>query len=245
MPFSRAAEGGAEPADDQERADSASARSRPAEPDVYLDVPDLKVEEIGLKAEDIRAKVSVQAEILDMLRLNVGADVSIGEVELDLSGVQAQVSLKVRLDEISAIVDRVLTTLDRNPRLAEELTKGLGAAAKDVTAVADRAVDDVERPAVEAERAVRSKADDVGGTADNRVVEQRRVHRVPEERPDGADSGAAGAEGIDEEPAPKPPARPVDSADERRRTGRRRPSGARRAGEEPRRGRPYPPRRRT
>ncbi|WP_243790858.1 hypothetical protein [Saccharopolyspora gloriosae] len=245
MPYSRAAENGEEPFDDQELPDSALEHSRTAEPDVYLDVPDLKVEEIGLKAEDVRAKVSVQAEVLDMLRLNVGADVSIGKAELDLSGVQAQVTLKVRLAEIAAIVDRVLTTLDRNPRLAEELTRGLGKMPQEAAEVADRAVDEVERPAVEAEREVRSELDDVGGTADNRATERRRVHRAPEERPADAAAGAEGAEGTDEEAAPKQPVRPVEPAQERRGAGRRRPSGVRHAGEEPRRGRPYPPRRRS
>ena len=40
----------------------------------------------------------------------------------------AQALLKVRLDHVTAIVDRVLTTLDRNP----ELVKSLGHAVEDV-----------------------------------------------------------------------------------------------------------------
>ncbi|MYW43568.1 hypothetical protein GT346_09540, partial [Streptomyces sp. SID161] len=84
-------------------------------PDVYLDVPVLKVDEIDLDVEDLRAHVSLQAEVLDLLKLNVGADVSLGRVHLGISGVEAQAQLKVRLDNVALIIDRVLTTLDRNP----------------------------------------------------------------------------------------------------------------------------------
>ncbi len=46
------------------------------EPDVYLDVPNLSVDEITLRVADLKARVSVSAEVLDLLKLNVGADVS-------------------------------------------------------------------------------------------------------------------------------------------------------------------------
>jgi hypothetical protein len=47
----------------------------PAEPDVLLDVPQLRVKEIILEVEDLRAHVSVQADVLNLLKLSVGADV--------------------------------------------------------------------------------------------------------------------------------------------------------------------------
>jgi hypothetical protein len=57
-----------------------------AEPDVLLDVPQLRVEEIILEVEDLRAHVSVQADVLNLLRLSVGADVQLGGVHLDING---------------------------------------------------------------------------------------------------------------------------------------------------------------
>ena len=45
-------------------------------PDVYLDVPVLEVDEIDLEVEDLRAHVSLQAEVLDLVKLNVGVDAS-------------------------------------------------------------------------------------------------------------------------------------------------------------------------
>jgi hypothetical protein len=110
------------------------------EPDVLLDVPVLKVDEINLNVEELRARVSLQAEVLDLLRLNVGADVFIGHVGLDITGVEAQALLKVRLDNVARIVDRVLTTIDRNPEILEQFTAGVGSAVEDVGGGAGEAV---------------------------------------------------------------------------------------------------------
>lgn len=48
------------------------------QPDVLLDVPAVKVEEIHLEVEDLSAQVSLQAEVLSLLKLRVGAEVSLG-----------------------------------------------------------------------------------------------------------------------------------------------------------------------
>ncbi len=84
------------------------------EPDVLLDVPVVKVDEITFEVEELRARILLQAEVLDLLKLNVGADVFIGHVGLEIKGVEAQALLKVRLDNVARILDRVLTTIDRN-----------------------------------------------------------------------------------------------------------------------------------
>ncbi|MFT9474278.1 hypothetical protein [Streptomyces sp. 11-1-2] len=129
-------------------------RSQPAgksgDPDVLLDIPQLQVEEINLQVEDLRARVSLQAEVLDLLKLNVGADVSLGRVELDIKGVEAQALLKVRLDNVAAIVGRVLSTIDRNPQILEQLTSGLGSAAESLGSGAEQAVGELGEGAGEA-----------------------------------------------------------------------------------------------
>ncbi|MFF5860062.1 hypothetical protein ACFY8B_31335 [Streptomyces sp. NPDC012751] len=166
---------GADAADDGGRAGGRAVAD--ASPDVYLDVPLLKVDEIDLDVEDLRAHVSLQAEVLDLLKLNVGADVSLGRVHLGISGVEAQALLKVRLDNVAVIINRVLTTLDRNPEILHELARGVGSAVQDVGGGAryaigelgtgaGRAVQDVGRGAGGAVRdvgrGVGSVAEDVG-----------------------------------------------------------------------------------
>ncbi|MER7078468.1 hypothetical protein [Saccharopolyspora kobensis] len=126
-----------EPGPDDE---SAAAGRGNAEPDVLLDVPDLRVDEISLEVEDLRAKVSLQAEVLDLVKLNVGADVHLGRVALEIKGVEAQALLKVRLDNVAGILERVLQTIDRNPQILENLTQGLGSAVREVGEGAGSAV---------------------------------------------------------------------------------------------------------
>ena len=45
------------------------------EPDVLLDVENLEVEKITLEVDDLRAHISVLAELANLLNLSVGADV--------------------------------------------------------------------------------------------------------------------------------------------------------------------------
>ncbi|GLY86277.1 hypothetical protein [Actinoallomurus iriomotensis] len=112
-------------------------------PDVYLDVPILKVEEIHLDVENLEAHVSLNAAVLDLLHLSVGADVSLGKVDLEITGVDAQALLEVRLDNVADIVDRVLTTVDRNPEILQQIGRGLESVVRDVGAGAGQAVGDL------------------------------------------------------------------------------------------------------
>jgi hypothetical protein len=114
-----------------------------AEPDVLLDVPQLRVEEIILEVEDLRAHVSVQADVLNLLRLSVGADVQLGGVHLEIKGVEAQALLKVRLDKVAEIINRVLSTIDRNPEIVDQIVGPLGAAASELEGTLGRSVDEV------------------------------------------------------------------------------------------------------
>jgi hypothetical protein len=113
------------------------------EPDVLLDVPVVKVDEITFEVEELRARILLQAEVLDLLKLNVGADVFIGHVGLEIKGVEAQALLKVRLDNVARILDRVLTTIDRNPQLLEGVVEGAGTAIAEIGEGAGSAVEDV------------------------------------------------------------------------------------------------------
>ncbi|MFL6045896.1 MAG: hypothetical protein ACJ72M_12345 [Propionibacteriaceae bacterium] len=114
-----------------------------AEPDVLLDIPQLRVEEIVLEVEDLRAHVSVQAEVLNLLRLSVGADVQLGGVHLEIKGVEAEALLKVRLDKVAEIINRVLATIDRNPEIVGQIVAPLGAAAGELEGTVGRSVDEV------------------------------------------------------------------------------------------------------
>jgi hypothetical protein len=96
------------------------------DPDVLLAIPNLGVDHIGITVDNLRADVQLHAKVLDLLELRVGAQVSIEKVEVNIENVRVQAMLKVRLDEVYKIVDRVMQTIDSNPEILTNLTGGLG-----------------------------------------------------------------------------------------------------------------------
>ena len=100
-----------------------------AEPDVLLEVPQLRVDEVVLDVGDLRARVSLQAMVPNLLRLSVGADVELSDVRLEIKGVDAQALLKVRLDKVAETISSVMTVIDRNPEILEMASDTLGSGA--------------------------------------------------------------------------------------------------------------------
>src|SRR5215213_10258093 len=101
-------------------------------PDVLLDAPVVSIKGLDFELDDLRAKVSLFAKVLDLVELSAGIDAYLGKVKLTIESVDVQALLKVRLDNVTAILDRVLTTIDRNPQIVQELTSGVGSAVEDV-----------------------------------------------------------------------------------------------------------------
>ncbi len=93
--------------------------------DVLLDVSELEVDRIKLTVKDLRAHVSVIAELAGLVSLQVGVDARLDEVELEIEGVRAKVLLKVRLDDVRAILKHALDTVAEHPEILENLTQAL------------------------------------------------------------------------------------------------------------------------
>lgn len=113
------------------------------QPDVLLDVPNLSVEEITLEVDNVDARLSLNARVANLVQLNAGADVSIGNVKLTIKGVKAQAALVVRLDNVRAIVERTLTTIENNPEIIETLGSTLNNTVDTVGGVANNTLDTV------------------------------------------------------------------------------------------------------
>jgi hypothetical protein len=94
--------------------------------DVYVDAPVVKVDEIKFELDDLRAHLAVLAEAGHFVQINAGVGVSLGKVELDIKGVEAQALLEARLGNVTKTLGRVLTTLDRNPELLKSVGDALG-----------------------------------------------------------------------------------------------------------------------
>jgi hypothetical protein len=148
-------------ADDEEAAATPATSDAPVrrdEPDVVLDIPNLHVDEINLRIDELDARVALEAKVLDLLRLDVGVDAQLRGVGLEIKGVDAEAHLRVRLDNLTVIVNRVMTTIDRNPQILEGLTERLGKTIDEVGSGAGRAIGDIGE-------GVGSAVEDVGGIA--------------------------------------------------------------------------------
>jgi hypothetical protein len=113
------------------------------QPDVVLDIPNLSVESITLEVQGLEAHVALDARLADLLKLTAGADVSLESVKLDIKGVQAQAALVVRLDNVRAIIERTLQTLDNNPQIITQLTGTVDSAVNVTGGVVNHTVDTV------------------------------------------------------------------------------------------------------
>ena len=137
------------------------------DPDIQLDVPVLNVEEIDLEVEDLQVRLSIQAELADLVKIKVGLDAELDAVKLGIRGVEAQAQLKARLDNVRAIFSEVLASLQHNPQFFRQ---ALGPADQ-TTEVADETADASGTPAgggaeerrePEATKAARKRAEEVG-----------------------------------------------------------------------------------
>ena len=97
----------------------------PRDVDVILDVSELEVDRIKLTVTDLSAHVSVLAELASLLNLQVGVHARLDEVELEIEGVRAKVLLKVRLDDVRAIIKEALETVAQHPEILRILTRAL------------------------------------------------------------------------------------------------------------------------
>ena len=108
---------------DTNRIRGGTPRSREyPEYDVVLDVPNLCVERIFLKVDSVTAKINLNAQISNLVKVTAGADVLIGNVDLTIQDVRARALLLVDLDDVVHIVDQTLTFIDNNPEVVDKLT---------------------------------------------------------------------------------------------------------------------------
>src|SRR3954468_2447809 len=89
--------------------------------DVVLDIPNVCVERIFLKVDSVTAKLNLHAQIANLVKVDAGADVLIGNVDLTIQDVRASALLLVDLDDVVHIVDQTLTFIDNHPEIVQQL----------------------------------------------------------------------------------------------------------------------------
>ncbi|KAG9522487.1 hypothetical protein KCV07_g2807, partial [Aureobasidium melanogenum] len=101
-----------------------NASAEDPDPDVYLNAS-VSVKEIDIEVDNLTAKVNLDLQVLELLQFNAGVDLSIDSVQLLIQDVKAKVLLEARLENLVAMVDDVLGSLDLNPVIAT-LGQGVG-----------------------------------------------------------------------------------------------------------------------
>jgi hypothetical protein len=142
-------------------------------------VPNLRVGDLRLAVDVLEADVSLRARLADLLQLDAGVHLRLDAVGLDIDDVRAELLLKVRLERLAEILDRTLTTVDRNPDMLKSLVDKVGSVGKqddaaqkgngqteDTAKIVDRSGRDVGSIRARAEwsgQGVTSKAGEAGG----------------------------------------------------------------------------------
>jgi methyl-accepting chemotaxis protein len=110
------------------------------QPDVLLDVPNLSIEQLTIEVNNLQVELALQARLANLLHLSAGASARIDNVRIELRGVRAQATLIVRLDNVRAIIERTLQTLDNNPQIVTQLLSTVDNTVNTVGGVANNAV---------------------------------------------------------------------------------------------------------
>ncbi|MEV1331852.1 hypothetical protein AB0J20_20015 [Micromonospora costi] len=179
---------------------------RGGEPDVLLDVPDLRVESIRLAVDGLDVDLSLRARLANLLQLDAGVRVRLDAVELDISGVQAEALLKVRLERLAEILDRALDTIDQNPQVIESVARNASGVAGDVGRAAQQISGSSERLGGMVDRlgrdigSVTARAEWSGPGVTAKGGEQAGGRRQPggaegQRQPGGAQGQPGGAQG--------------------------------------------------
>jgi hypothetical protein len=192
---------------------SLQGRNPTGEPDVFLDVPKVHVDEIYFDLERLEAQLSLRAQVANLVQIAAGVHVQLGKVELDIKDVDVEALFKVRLENLYDILDRTFTCLDRNPEVLQGLLNAVNNAVDDAGQTAQQAlgpggavghaVDKVSQVGQQALRpggAATEAVDQVGGAAQQAVQPGGTVSETADAAGKTAQgvSGAAGqaAQGV-------------------------------------------------
>src|SRR5256885_7867945 len=110
------------PGDTARQITGGTTRSREyPEFDVVLDIPNLCAVRIFLKVDSLTARINLNAQVSNLVKVQAGADVLIGNVDLTIQDVRATALLLVDLDDVVHIVDQTLTFVDNHPEVIQQL----------------------------------------------------------------------------------------------------------------------------
>jgi hypothetical protein len=174
--------------------ESTDAISDGPEPDVLLDVTELRVDRISLEVDDLKAHVAILAALANLVDLSVGVDARLSGVKLEIEGVEAKAVLKARLENVRAILEKALDTIGEHPEILETLGRSLDRAVRESLGEAQATLSEVLQgiqTGDTVDEALRGRLEEVRANLD-KILERPEVGRGGEEAGRRALGGGAG-----------------------------------------------------
>lgn len=91
------------------------------EPDVFLDVRSLKIKELTLEVENLRARPGLWARLARMVDLGAGVEAFVDKVALRIKDLEIDGVLIVRMENAAQIFERAFDILELNPPMIEQM----------------------------------------------------------------------------------------------------------------------------
>jgi hypothetical protein len=114
-------------------ATEASQRSREyPQYDVVLDVPAICVDGLTLKVDSLKTRLALDTKIANLVRINAGADVVMGNVDVSVKGMRATALLLIDLTDAVRVVDQTLTFVDNHPEVVPTLRSAVETASSTI-----------------------------------------------------------------------------------------------------------------
>ncbi|MBO9700229.1 MAG: hypothetical protein J7604_08465 [Sporocytophaga sp.] len=85
--------------------------------DMILEVPSLKAGKVNMDAENLNFSISVKAQLSNFSNIEIGTDIHIDKIKLDVDSLEAEALFTAKLKKIETIFIKALESLDKNPDL--------------------------------------------------------------------------------------------------------------------------------
>ncbi|WP_156140460.1 hypothetical protein [Sporocytophaga myxococcoides] len=83
-------------------------------PDIVIDIPELKLEQVNIQAKNLQAEVSMNTSLKEMVNMNFGVEAQIGSLHIKIDKARTEAHLRFRLKRVRGILNKTVQTLVKN-----------------------------------------------------------------------------------------------------------------------------------
>jgi hypothetical protein len=79
------------------------------------------VDSLALTVDSLKTRLALDTRVANLVRIHAGADVVMGNVDVNLKGVQANALVLIDLSDVVHVTDQTLTFIDKHPEVVPRL----------------------------------------------------------------------------------------------------------------------------